>query len=505
MRHRYIRKIRENVSGPQKDEIRYYGPQARYLYFETLQLILRMQISFLMKEWNLPADFELICRDIWSLHLNLSRRPPQPEPYLVRQDGIIPQDNVERAEDGNEGEGEKENSSPELDQDKDKKAQEGELTDLLKDMSEFESSDEEENPDGTDFIDATHSARYNLRNDVETPAGNIAVLTVACWLIRVPVMYIDFIRLIEAYKLPYLEAVRLLPEGMTRHLSQASKNNLSPSNPPSVSGLHAVTSRLARNVWTKHGIHVAEMNMSWVLWRIVKRMGGDSTIYRMAKMMAVELNLPLTLNPRLAPELIREGRVHGRRMNSDNSPAEVSLMAAVILVLKLKYDFTKIASDDAEGERIAIPTGEENQDPVFLNCGKEIAMNELDDEEMDGYLDFCEVALLGRRKEDKTVGEFFPRPRAKKDKATRVSPESTTATRPAAGIIWLTDRNVAGRISIFHFADSGGTLPEPFLGVLGVAARFVGVRLEELGRVVEQFERRLVRFRSRDPENRSFS
>lgn len=132
-------------------------------------------------------------------------------------------------------------------------------------------------------------------------------------------------------------------------------------------------------------------------------------------------------------------------------------------------------------------------------------MNELDDEEMDGYLDFCEVALLGRRKEDKTVGEFFPRPRAKKDKATRVSPESTTATRPAAGIIWLTDRNVAGRISIFHFADSGGTLPEPFLGVLGVAARFVGVRLEELGRVVEQFERRLVRFRSRDPENRSFS
>lgn len=38
-----------------------------------------------------------------------------------------------------------------------------------------------------------------------------------------------------------------------------------------------------------------------------------------------------------------------------------------------KYDFTIHGrSDDAEGERIAIPTGEENQDPVFLNCGKEM-------------------------------------------------------------------------------------------------------------------------------------
>lgn len=37
----------------------YYGPQARYLYFEVLQLILRMQISFLTKEWNLPAEFEV--------------------------------------------------------------------------------------------------------------------------------------------------------------------------------------------------------------------------------------------------------------------------------------------------------------------------------------------------------------------------------------------------------------------------------------------------------------
>lgn len=104
------------------------------------------------------------------------------------------------------------------------------------------------------------------------------------------------------------------------------------------------------------------------------------------------------------------------------------------------------------------------------------------------------------------MAEFFPKPLANKNQnknSSNMSPESDKLT--SAATICLTDRDVAGRISIFHLAGSGGTLPEPFLTVLGVAARFVGVGLEELGRVIEQFERRLVRFRSRDPENRSFS
>lgn len=80
-----------------------------------------------------------------------------------------------------------------VDQDMNKQVQESEMTNLLKDMSEFESSDDE-NPDGDDFIGTTHPARHNLENEDEIPAGNVAVLMLACWLIRVPVMYIDFIR-----------------------------------------------------------------------------------------------------------------------------------------------------------------------------------------------------------------------------------------------------------------------------------------------------------------------
>lgn len=59
----------------------------------------------------------------------------------------------------------------------------------------------------------------------------------------------------------------------------------------------------------------------------------QATLYKLVKMMAMELNLPMTLAPGLAPDM------NGMRMKSDNLPVEVSLMAALIIVLKLKYDF----------------------------------------------------------------------------------------------------------------------------------------------------------------------
>ncbi|GJJ07555.1 hypothetical protein Clacol_001757 [Clathrus columnatus] len=73
-------------------------------------------------------------------------------------------------------------------------------------------------------------------------------------------------------------------------------------------------------------------------------------------------------------------------------------------------------------------------------------MNELKDEEMESYLEFCERALLTQKKVDKSA------------------------------------------------------VPEPYSTVLGVSSRLVGIGLEEMGAVVERFEKRLVRFYGRDPE-----
>ena len=67
------------------------------------------------------------------------------------------------------------------------------LADLLKEASESESS-EDEKSQATPR--KTKSAR-KPRNTYELPAGNIAVLMMACWTMRLPVMYKDFIRYVD--------------------------------------------------------------------------------------------------------------------------------------------------------------------------------------------------------------------------------------------------------------------------------------------------------------------
>ena len=99
----------------------------------------------------------------------------------------------------------------------------------------------------------------------EMPASTIAVLIVACWTLRIPVMYRDFTRwdrffldyhgtyaienrLIEAYELPYLDPVsrKLLPANMVAHLTRHNIQALSPYvRHPTWSLLNGLNSALA--------------------------------------------------------------------------------------------------------------------------------------------------------------------------------------------------------------------------------------------------------------------
>jgi RNA polymerase I-specific transcription initiation factor RRN7 len=92
------------------------------------------------------------------------------------------------------------------------------------------------------------------------------------------------------YKLPYLEAVRLLPESMVLHLTKHNKQALSPNvkhrlgscyamlimrqHGPSTLTMHSLASRLAKKIYAKFGVYTPELNGSNMLWRITKDMGG---------------------------------------------------------------------------------------------------------------------------------------------------------------------------------------------------------------------------------------
>lgn len=57
----------------------------------------------------------------------------------------------------------------------------------------------------------------------------------------------------------------------------------------------------------------------------------------MAKKVAATLELPLRLDKRLAREVTRVRRKDGTSYLGDNAPPELSLMVAVVVVLKLVY------------------------------------------------------------------------------------------------------------------------------------------------------------------------
>lgn len=60
-------------------------------------------------------------------------------------------------------------------------------------------------------------------------------------------------------------------------------------------------------------------------------------LYMLSKRLAKVLSIPLTLHPSLAPGLSKRRRGDPDRHQSDSAPAEVGLLAAVMIVLKMVY------------------------------------------------------------------------------------------------------------------------------------------------------------------------
>lgn len=231
----------------------YHGARGLYHYYQCQQLILRHQVAVLVRKWSLPSEFEvgwvtikvrntnmskMICRDIWALHLSLLPTPPSAEPYFHSQ-GVT--DPTTKAE-GSQG-GVKQSASQEIDDgpalagatraSRGVKVEDGkppgddsegegddaelqslnefgdgagddELAALLRENSDYSSSSDLEEPNGSrsELEDGERArssgsgrkGRPKGRNTYEGLQGTLSVLIVGLWILRVPFMYSDIIR-----------------------------------------------------------------------------------------------------------------------------------------------------------------------------------------------------------------------------------------------------------------------------------------------------------------------
>lgn len=191
----------------------YRGDRARYHYFQCLQLVLRCQIKSLIELWKLPPEFEvrpfspvrrivinssqIVCRDIWALHLSTLPHAISPEPLLYKEDGGSETYSPIKCFSGGErthsnqsrDAGGKGTDSESLNSSSSEEEEDPELEALLEQLS---ASSEDGDPDPPSApIEQIHPIR-KARAVYELPANNIAVLILACWTLRIPVTFRDF-------------------------------------------------------------------------------------------------------------------------------------------------------------------------------------------------------------------------------------------------------------------------------------------------------------------------
>jgi RNA polymerase I-specific transcription initiation factor RRN7 len=146
---------------------------------------------------------QMICRDLWTIHLNLLPSPPPPEPFFYAQEsGKNTSDssvnrqkkatvslNTGRSEENRDENSEDSGSSSSSSVHDGEDDPEGEYTESI--SSSFEVGEGE--PVSSVPLHVTGKRKIQTGR-YEVLASTVVVLILACWTMRIPVIYMDFIK-----------------------------------------------------------------------------------------------------------------------------------------------------------------------------------------------------------------------------------------------------------------------------------------------------------------------
>ncbi|KAF8663433.1 hypothetical protein AX16_001003 [Volvariella volvacea WC 439] len=374
-----------------------------------------------------------------------------------------------------------------------------ELDALLRENSEIDSSSSEEG----EVTNAPNPKTKRYRTSwFESPTCTLAILVVSCWILRIPILYCDLVKEIEIYRIPYLDALRLLPENMISHLNKYCVMTLSPHFAPTVIQMHRYSSRLAKVMFKVFGVMTPEANAAPILWRCVRSTGGTPIVYCIAKELARILSVPMALHHSLTPKLQRKRANDPERRVHDNIPPELSLQCCVLIVLKMMYGFdghARLPTDSSDPvnllpgieEFLSLLREDEDEKDAFHSRNASMIVGDLDSHQLDAYLDFCERVLLQEGIEpDAEISRYFPLTQNNVPEwgtSSKNKPEKITAKAPGTSAL-----SPGAGYQMYHGRDILGTFPEEYGIVLERAGRNVGVEVGYVNGVMETYERRLM-------------
>ena len=147
----------------------------------------------------------MICRDLWTLHLNLIPSPPPAEPlyYTREQEGYQSEhEDIEKGNSRTRPENERDSYSQERTPAPDEKSPSSddellgpEIVVLLEENSEVSSSDDgSSGNEPRARSDTCTLPKKSFVSRADRPENTIALLVLACWSIRLPIVYVDFVK-----------------------------------------------------------------------------------------------------------------------------------------------------------------------------------------------------------------------------------------------------------------------------------------------------------------------
>ncbi|KAF8341542.1 uncharacterized protein EI90DRAFT_3034286, partial [Cantharellus anzutake] len=405
--------------------------------------------------------------------------------------------------------------------------------DLLRKAESADDSTEDEPEQTKSQVKAEARKGKRWKYEWATPLANIAILVLASWEMRLPVIHMDFIRLIECNKIPYFFAINLLPSAMTTHMTWAEKHLLTPP-PPSPERLFAHVKRLGKLAKFQYGIAIPELNAAPVLWRAVRALLGTPYLYTLSKRLASVLDIPLTLHPDITQSL--DATLFDSEKHMDRNPPEVSLISAVIIVIKLVY-----ALDESHELSLRV----DPNDPKFLMPKKQewlenlrkhhdarcdtleelltpsstLPAIHLSDPQIDALFTYAEEAFVppvkygGTKEPDMNPLELFHRfgPNPRPDKSHEDASEVESSAGPSEDTQLPSNRfpptppppphpaptgpeSREPRMNhpIYSRLDITGTFPPEYQLVVDIASYWSGFTVEEINWAIARLEQKIL-------------
>lgn len=360
------------------------GNDARELFLGCLQLILRKQIFWLVKEKQLPSELETVVRDLWDLRVRNFR-------------------GLKSVNEKSSGRGKESRPG----------AQSGSEGELSLFSSHYET---DAGTDDTDGVTVSKSGRIKTWSVDEadkwplpTLLDTLALSYLGCLAMRLPVRLGDMHRWAKENKLLYRGAIDEIPHNMRDRLPASYQKVLQGRHTHFKGGeLHRAVMDLARGYSKNYDMIFPPLNASPMLLRYLRELALPLEVFLYAKELVTLLRLDFSISTRA-------------RITLDNP--ETLLVATIVFITKLLYPMDGIersptGDDDPSCLRINWLKWQdifEHEDQKAGVRGKRdfdkltsIDVSELTEQEMDEYLDWYQRTKLMPREDVRDMDRLFP-------------------------------------------------------------------------------------------------